>query len=292
MVIIKMDKKEKKKSIFQTIRDVNQKEIDEQMKAAEEEKNKIESEEAKIREEYEQELKNDRLELLKMKQGISHEEIKKEEQEKKKYTFFQKIENFMYLYKTYVILGAVILFMVVFLTVDVLKREEPDVALMVVTNDNRFEITYNEFKELCENNMTIDVNEDGEITFSSYYMPLDPEVNDKVNGANSTKLYALLQGNETMLMICDSSVDSGLLDIVKFEDLSVLFPDNSHVDGFKFMLKDTKLIKDLGFDSIDPSCYLALRKVSDNLKPSEKEKMQKYYDSALELLKAIVTQYS
>lgn len=289
-----MDKKEKKKGVLQTIREVNQKELDEQIKMEEEERIKKESAEAKEREEYEQKLKNERLELLKMKQGISTEEMSKEETVKKNYTFFQKIENFMYLNKTYVILGAIVVFIVGYLTIDLLKREDYDVGMMILTNDNQFETNYKNLRDLCQENMTIDANEDGKLLFSSYYMPLDPEVNDRLNGANSAKLYALLQGNDTMLVVCDDTVETGLNDIAHFEDLSAIFPDNSHIDGYRFNLKDTKMLKEIGFENslAQPSTYIALRKVSNNLKPKENEKMQKYYDAALEVLKVLVEQYS
>ena len=286
-----MDNKEKKKGILQTIREVNQKEYDEQMKRAEEERARIASAEAKEREEYEQKLKNEKLELLKMKQGIT-EEAPKEETEKKNYTFFQKIENFMYLNKTYVIFGVIIVFIVGYLTVDLLTREDPDVGMMILTNDNQFDMNQRNLKELCQENMTIDVNEDDELIFMPYFMPLDPEVNDRLNGANSTKLYALLQGNDTMLVMCDNSVETGLLDIVQFEDLSQIFPGNKNVEGFRFYLKDAKLLKEIGYEGTlkYSDTYIALRKVNENLKPKEKEKMQKYYDAALEVLKVLVEQ--
>ena len=185
-------------------------------------------------------------------------------------------------------------FIVGYLAIDVLKREDYDVGMMILTNDSQFELNYKNLRDLCQNNMTIDANEDGKLLFSSYYMPLDPEVNDRLNGANSAKLYALLQSNETMLVVCDNSVETGLNDIAHFEDLSAIFPDNSHVDGYRFNLKDTRLLKAIGFENglAQPSTYIALRKVSDNLKPKEKEEMQKYYDAALEVLKALAEQYS
>lgn len=289
-----MSKQEKKKGILQTIREVNQKELDEMIKLEEEEKAKKESAEAKEREKYEQELKNEKLELLKMKQGLSTEEVPKEETVKKEYTFFQKIENFMYINKTYVFLGAAVLFITGFLILDVLLRKEPDVGMMILTNNQQLEWSQNSLSEICEEYMTIDVNEDKKFIFSPYYMPLDPAVNDRLNGANTTKLYALLQGNDTMLIIADSSVDTGLLDVVQFEDLSEIFPDNSHVDGIHFYLRDTKLLEELGYEGpIDPDdCYIALRKVNENLKPKEREKMQKYYDAAFEVLKTLAEKYS
>lgn len=305
-----MEKQEKKKGILQTIKEVNQKEIDEQLRREEEEKIKRESEEAKEREAYEKTLKNDRLELLKMKQGIAHEEIKKEEEPKKQYTFFQKIENFMYLNKLYVILGAVFLFIAGFIIVDLVTREEPDVGLLGITGDTylSFNDSMTEFRDFCQENMTIDVNKDKKHIFYIYDIPLVN--NGYYEDVNQAKYVALLSTNDTMLILANDAMDERVTSFTELEDLSKLFPDNPNIQGTKFYLKNTKLMKDVFLKDYleqqesygkkitaeeylkDDTTYICLRKVNDELSTKKKNEMQKYYDAALEVLKLWIDQYS
>ena len=98
----------KEKSFLETVREINERD----RKAAEEEERRREEErrekEEAARKAHERKLNRDRIELMKLKQGIIDEDdIPKEEpQPKKEYTTWEKISNFFYLNKLYIVIGT------------------------------------------------------------------------------------------------------------------------------------------------------------------------------------------
>lgn len=84
-----------------------------------------------------EEEKRERLELLKMKQGIiSESEIIPEEQEEKPapapLTFKQKIANFFYYHKWHLLFGAAAACLLTFMIVQTFSRDTPDIKVLLI----------------------------------------------------------------------------------------------------------------------------------------------------------------
>ncbi|MGN0682717.1 MAG: hypothetical protein ACI4JY_03480 [Oscillospiraceae bacterium] len=84
-----------------------------------------------------EEEKRERLELLKMKQGIiSESELIPEEQEEQPapapLTLKQKIANFFYYYKLHLLIGAAAVFLITFMVVQTVRRDTPDIEVLLV----------------------------------------------------------------------------------------------------------------------------------------------------------------
>ena len=86
-----------KVSVLENMRRINEKQHREELEAeAEREKERAEKERQE-RERYEKKLERDRIELMKLKQGIiSDEDIPHEAEPVKEYTAWEKIGNFFY----------------------------------------------------------------------------------------------------------------------------------------------------------------------------------------------------
>lgn len=89
------------------------------------------------KEEEERRLRQERIELLKMKQGIISESevIPQNVEEKKEYTTSQKIGAFLDLNKGFIALGALFLAVIVALCVMLFSREKEDIMVLVVITD-------------------------------------------------------------------------------------------------------------------------------------------------------------
>lgn len=88
------NKKEKKQSIFETVRQVDENE----KRKLEEKKAAAAKIEERKREQYNKTLAEERVELLKIKQGLITEsdKIDLSPDDEKQYTFWEKIKNFVY----------------------------------------------------------------------------------------------------------------------------------------------------------------------------------------------------
>ena len=122
-------------------------------------------------EEYLKQLHREKIELLKAKQGITDGSELAGPEEKKEYTFFQKVGAFFYCNKAMIVLGSFFVLLAGFLGYDYIRRPDPDFTVMVLS------CSY-EMSRSCEKLETIvneyadDMNGNGDILSSVYYMPL------------------------------------------------------------------------------------------------------------------------
>ncbi len=285
------NKKDKEKSILETIKEVNQKERLEKMHRMSEEQKQFHEKEEKEREEYGNKLLQEKVELMKIKQGVKEDTEEVVTQEKKKYTLKQKIENFIYHHKITMVLGGFFVALTAFLIYDYLRKEDPDMTVMVLVDDYNFSLCLDELENIMEEYIE-DINGDGEVMVSVYYMPISEDVDPYTLQASSTKLFALMQDGETMMVIADPVTKERLNPEITLEDLSSHFPDNEKVKEYGYYFFDEKFASEIGYEpgeKITSDYYIGIRKAKEGLKYSEK--MKKNYDIAYSVLENIIKRY-
>lgn len=281
-------------SVFQTARDIQQKQLEEmQQKQLELEKQHAEREKKK-REAYERRLLEEKKELIRLKQGKVEESelIPENVQEKEeKMSFKDKISNFFYHNKWWLGIGVLIAFIAVFLIYDFVTKDRPDISIIAVTENDQ--LCYSETLPEYIESFSEDINDDDEIYASIHYIPYSDNLQYNYSNGIDTKLTAEFQGNEAVIVLGGEKVT----EIASVEDVFVnleeLYPDNPHIDGCLFYLKDTNLAEKLGLpeDVITDDLFIAIRK-PQKLLYSSKEDLQDTYDKDFPVFDKIIKDLS
>lgn len=247
------------------------------------------------REAYEKKIHDEKIELMRMKQGELEEEeatIHEEKEEEIKLTFGKKISNFFYHNKWWLGLGTFFAVMMVFLIVDLIKKPRPDSAILMLCDNNdvglspQLEDYFTQFGE--------DSNGNGEVLVSVYYIPYSTDDLRNYNNGVTGKLSTLLSGNEQVIIIGnDLTVEDILTPKEDLVDLSEIYPDAPHVKEYFYYLKDTNFAEALGLkpNSIPSDMFLAIRNPVDPVS-GVNEKRQKTYDKDFPLFDRIVKSLS
>lgn len=283
-------KKPKEKGILETIREVNEKERQERIHS-ESERVKRESREKEHRnEEYGKQLYNEKIEIMKMKQGLTEENQFSDTTEAVEYTFWQKTGAFIYCNKAMIIVAALFLFIAAYLIYDLATKERPDFTAMILVDDQDLDVCCDRLEEIVEEYIE-DTNGNGEILSAMYYMPISNDLDPYTQQASSTKLFAIMQDGDTILVIGNKEVEDFLLPDQTLENLEELYPDNEHVKGYGFYLSGTGFAEDIGYEGeLADDVFIGLRKVKEGER--YEEKMQKNYDAAKALLDNLIERYS
>lgn len=273
-----------------------------QIKAKEKlEKRRAESEVARIRaekenkkrEEYAKSLNEDRLALIKSKQGLADVEIAKDEEViEKKLTFKEKLASFIYLNKWWlgiVTCCAVVLGIVAF---DLLSKENADLTVLLLTDEMGFYSNSENISKLFGEYVG-DVNGDGEVVVNIHYMPIGGGDSDSAElqadpyMLNVHKLDSELKIGNAVIIIADSQADEYLDPKNTLLNLSELFPENEHINEYGFYLKDTDFTERVAEEmELSDEVYIGIRQFKEGL-PNEK-KLKKNIDKAYPALEKLI----
>lgn len=280
------------KSIFETNRELQKKAAEEELKKQAELEQKLAERKRKAAEARDKRLEAERLELIRLKQGIIEESetIHEETNETVKMTFLQKISNFFYLNKWWLGLAVVFGIIAIFLTHNLLTRPNPDIIVLLIGEN----YTLGEESQLEEyiESFIDDINDNGKIEASVYYIPYTGiETKDYANSV-LTKLSAELQSDEAAIIIGNKLAADMLSDNV-LVDLTTLYPDNELVKGDKLMLKDSSFAEKIGVDQsvVTDEWFIGIREPHKLMHTSE-EKMQELYEKDFPVFDAIVKDIS
>lgn len=268
-------------------REVNAREHAEEMKREAELEAQRADRERRQRENYEAKLRQERLELLKLKQGvISEEDIAYEKEPEKHYTLWQKIGNYFYHNKIYIIFGTLLAALAVFLIYDYVSAVRPDAVVMIIASDGEFNFITDDISSLlgqyCRDN-----NGDGKISVRVSYLPASPDENSSgmyYQQADQTKLMAEFQGTEAIMVIGDyEACETLVITEGVLADLSEYFPDDKNVTELGYMLSGTNFAKDIGYEGLADNIFIGFRQPKKGgLGTSEKD-FQKNFNNAIEL---------
>lgn len=284
-----------KVSVLENMRRINEKQRREELEAeAEREKERAEKERQE-RERYEKKLERDRIELMKLKQGIiSDEDIPHEAEPVKEYTAWEKIGNFFYHNKMPLIVGAVIVLLAVFLIRDVVTNKRPDVSIMIMASDTELDFRTGDIEKLLEPYCE-DFNGDGEVYVRVSYLPAvysDDNLDAYFNQSAQTKLMAEFQSGDSIIVIADADTCHTVgIDTVSengnpvdpiLVDMRTIYPDDENCIELGYMLSGTSFAEDIKYTAMSDSLFIGFRLPREALGVNM-EKFTANYNNALKL---------
>lgn len=277
------------KSVFETNRDLREKAAEESRKKQEELEKKLTERRKKAAEARDKRLEAERLELIRLKQGIIEESetIHEEHEEEVKLTFWKKIVNFFYHNKWWLVMGTFFTAMAVFLVYDLITKPRPDIVVLMIGESSVIaeESNLEEYVEsFCE-----DLNGNGRIEASIYYIPYTGnEAADYANGVH-TKLTAELQGTEGVILIGNSKAAEIMSADGIFTDLSQLYSDNELIMKDRLMLSGSNFADRVGIEksALTNDWFMAIR-APQKLVNADKDEMQETYDKDFPVFDAMI----
>lgn len=287
------DKLHISKSVFQTSKEMHDKADEEARLRHDEAQRKYNEQQKKAAEAREKRLNDERLELLKLKTGVITESdtIREEKPEQIKQPLLKRIGNFFYLNKWWLGIACVLVFIGGLLVYNYASRPRPDMIVLMIGMNQEL----GEQSELQDylSQFTPDNNKNGKKFTSLYYIPYTGVEKDDFVNSVPQKLTAELQNSDSVIVIANKDIGSVVTPEETFVDLSEMYPDNPHIDKYKFMLKDTDFAEKVGVsDSVVSSdWFIAIRK-PQKLIYSKQEDMQKTYDRDLAAFDAIIKDLS
>ena len=280
------NEKEKKKSIIETMRELDA--ADRKAAIAEEAAEALEraKKDEHDRRAYEEKLRPEKLELMKLKAGmISEDDIPKEEQEKKEYTIWEKISNFFYHNKAYVIVGVLLTALAAFLIYDYASTVRPDIQALYIASD--FDMSY--YTDTASDIMSAygqDYNKDGKSVFKLYYVPTgyadDTSASMYLAQGDRTKLLGEFQSGNSIIIIGTKEAfqSLGALEGV-FADCRSLFPGDPYAEELGYRLAGTDFKEMIDRPDMDDSeLYVSFRTPIKTMGLNE-DKMRENYNKAV-----------
>lgn len=281
------------KSIFETNRELKQKAAEEEAKQQAERERILAEQKKKAEEARAKRLEEERLELIRLKQGIIEESdaIKEDEQpEEVKRTIFQKISSFFYLNKWWLTIAAVFGTIAFFLIHNFVTRPNPDIIVLVI-GENYTLSEESQLTEYIESHID-DMNGNGKIEAAIHYVPYTGNESRDYATSAATLLSVEMQSDEGAIVIGNKIAADMLGDDV-LVDLSAIYPDNPLVKGDKLMLGNSSLAEKIGVDKsvLSDEWFIGIRE-PHKLMHSSEEQMQELYDKDFPVFDAIVKDIS
>lgn len=263
----------------------------EEKKAQEEyEENLLKRQEQEIeeRKEHEKNLNESKVELIKLKQGVidKSEVIHVEKEEEINLSFKEKLSNFWWHDKVWIIAAIFAIVVVGFIVYDSLSRTKPDLKILMTVNNglvNRTEEVESFFEKYCD-----DINGDGEVAVEVISTPLVKDTDDYMSMQKYQETYlANMQTGEIIFVITDEETDVDIYsedeDNNLLADVKKDFPDNNYVTKKGLQLRGSYIEDVFKYHTDMPqNVYLAMRSPTKTLKDSSDD-MQKNYDEAFKI---------
>lgn len=283
------EENKKGKSFLQSYREINERERAEELRRESEAEAERAEKERRERAAYAEKLRQERLELMKLKQGIITEaDIPKEEVVQKEYTIWEKISNFFYHNKLYIIIALAVALIFGYLTYDLVTTVKPDVAVLFIADDAQVQFIAEDMEDLLAK-YAQDYNGDGKIKIRVSYTPAAPELDEMssmyYHGGDQVKLSAEFMGSDTIMVICDKS-SCDVIGVTAgdgvFSDISQHFPDDENVNEMGYLLSETSFAEDIGYTELSDELWMCFRRpFAPGMGGSDR--IKKNYESAIDL---------
>ncbi|MCC8112113.1 MAG: hypothetical protein LIO74_11180 [Ruminococcus sp.] len=282
-------KKKKGKSLLETMREIDKKEAQQEAEREERLQEQIAKKEQKEREAYEKKIQQDRIELIRLKQGVIEESetIHEEKEEKPKLSFWKRISNFFYHSKWWLWITVFIVAIFGFLAYDYITKVRPDIIVMVLTDDSDLQLMSEELETYFEQ-FTDDENSDGKIQVDIYMIPVTDDIAtmDYYTG-NATKLSTQMMLGDAVMVLTDAKANEYIIADETLENMEDLYPNDSNAREQGYYLRHTDFATQIGYEGkVDRDLSLGLRTVTETY--DSVEDMQENYDIAKKVLDRIV----
>lgn len=244
------------------------------------------------REEYAKELYDERLDLIRLKQGVitDSDKVFPKQEPPKKYTLSEKIGNWLYHSKWWLGVAVFCVGLGGFLIYDYVTKVDADVSLLLISNDYEIYNKSQTLSDMMQRDLP-DYNGDDRSVASVVFVPVSKSTMETGNYSTSynTQLLVQMQSDMCMLVIGDDESDSYIEGEKIYAELEALYPQYDFIDNDRILLKDTYFQEWLGTESeLRDGAYLALRLPVASM--SSQEDMQKAYDEALPVLESLMEQ--
>lgn len=236
---------------------------------------------------YEEKLRQEKLELMKLKAGVITEDDLPpvEAVPQKEYTLWEKISNFFYHNKAAVILSCLFAALAAFLIYDYVTTVRPDIQALYIAPDYDMSF-YADTAGEAFSPYGQDHNKDGDSVVKLYYVPAgyadDNAASAYLAQSDRTKLLGEFQSGNTIIIIGtkDCYEQLGAMEGV-FADCTELFPGDPYAEKIGYRLAGTDFKEIIGRPDMDDSeLYVSFRKPLKTMGMSE-EKMKENYDRAV-----------
>lgn len=283
-------KKKKGKTLIESMREIDEKEAQKEAEAEKRRQAILSEKEKEEKEAYAKQIQQDRIELIRLKQGVIEESetIREEHEEAPKLSFWGKVKNFLYHSKWWIWITAFLVGVFVFLIVDYVTQVKPDLIVMVLTDDYDMQNHTHQLEEYLEQ-FTDDENEDGKIHVDIYPIPVTDNMSDTdYYTGNLTKLSANFQMADSIMIITDAKANEFIAADETLTNLEELYPDCKNIRENGYYLRHTDFATKIDYPgNVDRDLSIGLRTPVKTMSDS-KEKMQENYDAALKVFERIM----
>lgn len=241
------------------LREREQQEDAERQRLLEEKK----EQEEKNRAEYEKQLQDKKIELMKLRQGVieSSDVVKEVHEEAPKQTALQKVSNAWYRSKWLILFVIAMVIIVAYITYDMVTADVPDLTVLVVSSDPGFYYRTEEIQSFFEDYCG-DKNGDGETHVMIYNISTDYS-DPNTATASQAQLMSQLQTGENVLVLSDQPTDF----IMK--DLREEYPGDERITELGLLINCEFTREKLKWEAMPEGVYLGVRQPARLLSTSE-----------------------
>lgn len=283
-------KKEKGKSFLETMREIDAKEQQQEEAREAAIQQQIAEKEKREKEAYAEKIRQDRIELMRLKQGVitKSDRIHEETESKPKLPLGKKISNFFYHNKWWLGITCVLVLLFGYMAYQEITKVDPDFVVMVLTDNEQLQKKSQALQAYFES-FIADENGDGKKVVSIYCIPVTDDIDDMdYYTGNATKLSTQMQMADGVMLLTDAKANDYISDEDTLVNLETLYPNDSHVREYGYYLRYTDFAQKIGYTDgkLDRDLCISLRipkKTYDSL-----EEMQENYAIAENVLQQVM----
>lgn len=243
------------------------------------------------KDEEQRRLRDERVELLKRKQGLTEEEPVERGPRVVPVQLGPKarMENFFYRNgKKLPLFGVFLIAIVVWMVVESVSKVRPDVEMLIAVTD--VTMTMEQAEEVFTGYVT-DVNGDGKRKVDVTYVQMSQNVetaDPNMVMANVARLAGSFQSDTVYLMLLDKqTMENQQVEESGFFDLRELLPGNPQVTSYGYTLEGSPLAEELGLTEVPEGLKLYLFPGGEGTSRDSK-KATRAFEASREMLLRIV----
>lgn len=282
-------KKKKGKTLLETMREVDAKEAKREAEWEEQQREALARKKKEEQAAYDKRIRQERIELLRMKQGLEPQDASflETKTEKPKLSLWRRIYNFFYANIWWLGITSFLVVLFGYLALDLILRVRPDMIVLLLTDDAELQLMDEELEAYFEA-FTDDENGDGRVKVTIYAIPVTDDIAERdYYTGNATKLSTQLTRADSVMVLTDAKANKYIDAEDILVDLTDLYPDDEHVREQGYYLRHTDFATKIGYPgNVDRDLSLGLRQVRETY--DSRAQMQDNYEIAKKVLDRVV----